>query len=64
MGCMGELKKISLTEVERVLMADADNIDAWDAPITVPPTAHEETIRELEQSDSWVKLNGRDEPRG
>src|SRR5437879_5035060 len=32
---MRELKKISTTEVERVLLADADNMDAWEAPITV-----------------------------
>jgi len=36
---MRELKKISTTEVERVLMADADNIDAWEEAITVPPTS-------------------------
>src|SRR5438132_6243145 len=36
---MRDLKKISTTEVERVLMADADNIDAWEAPITVPPSS-------------------------
>src|SRR5205807_10529148 len=34
-GCMRELKKISTTEIERVLLADADNMDAWEAPITV-----------------------------
>jgi len=36
---MRELKKISTTEVERALMADADDIDAWEAPIHVPPTS-------------------------
>jgi len=36
---MRNLKKISTTEVERVLITDADNIDAWEAPITVPPSS-------------------------
>jgi hypothetical protein len=33
---MRELKKISTAEVEADLMADADNVDAWDALIKVP----------------------------
>ncbi|HWP53462.1 MAG TPA: hypothetical protein VN476_04970 [Pyrinomonadaceae bacterium] len=31
--------KISKVGIERELMADANNVDAWEAPITVPPSS-------------------------
>jgi hypothetical protein len=35
---MRNLSKISRVGIERELMADADNVDEWEAPITVPPS--------------------------
>ena len=36
---MKNKKQVSETEIERQLIADADNPDAWEEPITVPSSA-------------------------
>jgi hypothetical protein len=38
MGHMKAPKKISEAEIEQQLIADAEDPDAWEAPITVPAT--------------------------
>ena len=38
MGHMKARKKISEAEIEQELIADAEDPDAWEAPITVPAT--------------------------
>jgi hypothetical protein len=36
---MRNLKEISSVEIERELMVDADNVEAWESPIKVPPSS-------------------------
>ena len=38
MGRMKPRKKILEAEIEQQLIADADDPEAWEAPITVPPS--------------------------